>query len=235
MSAAVKSDPPRPKCGGDAFRRGADEAAHHGRLAGLCERKQVLAQPFGDQVVLRDRFRVLRVGDDAVAGIDVCCADAACDKRGGNHGAGKALAVGGDDVCSTRRDFADGCEAAQQLIQRVEVLVDERGHRRELCRGNQLARGLMMARAESDAGRKARKSCRLVPAAAAAFSNWSVTRAIALTMTTGCRPRAIRPATMSAVRRMATASSTEVPPNFMTTSFMPRRPPQLRDEERARR
>ena len=47
--------------------------------------------------------------------------------------------------------------------------------------------------------------------------------------TTGRWPRASRPWTILAVRRMAGASSTEVPPNFMTTGFMRRRP---RDRER---
>ena len=59
-------------------------------------------------------------------------------------------------------------------------------------------------------------------AEAAARSNWSVTLAIALTTTTGCLPCATRPATMAAVRPMAAGSSTEVPPNFMTTRLMRR-------------
>src|ERR1019366_6920544 len=55
----------------------------------------------------------------------------------------------------------------------------------------------------------------------AARSNWSVTFAIALTITTGCLPMATRPATMAAVRPMAAGSSTDVPPNFITTRLMP--------------
>ena len=57
-------------------------------------------------------------------------------------------------------------------------------------------------------------------AVAAARSSWSVTLAMALTTTMGCLPRATRPATMAAVRRMAAGSSTDVPPNFMTTRLM---------------
>src|SRR6202041_649121 len=57
-------------------------------------------------------------------------------------------------------------------------------------------------------------------AADAARSNWSVTLARALTTTTGCLPSAMRPATMPAVRLIAAGSSTEVPPNFITTTLM---------------
>src|SRR5206468_11874174 len=45
-------------------------------------------------------------------------------------------------------------------------------------------------------------------------SSVSVTLAMALTTTTGCLAR--RPSTMEATRSMAFASSTEVPPNFIT-------------------
>src|SRR3954470_13743952 len=45
-------------------------------------------------------------------------------------------------------------------------------------------------------------------------SSWSVTRAIALTTTTGVLGRRSR--TIAAARSMAAASSTEVPPNFIT-------------------
>src|SRR5271165_755230 len=57
------------------------------------------------------------------------------------------------------------------------------------------------------------------PAAAAMASNWSVTLAMALTTTNGRSGR--RPFTMLATRSMAVASSTEVPPNFMTITAAP--------------
>ena len=57
------------------------------------------------------------------------------------------------------------------------------------------------------------------PAAEAAARSWSVTLAMAETTTTGEKPLARRPATMAAVRFMAGASSTEVPPNFMMTMW----------------
>src|SRR5450759_5402003 len=57
------------------------------------------------------------------------------------------------------------------------------------------------------------------PAAAAMASNWSVTLAMALTTTKGrCDKRAF---TMAATRSMAAASSTDVPPNFMTITAAP--------------
>src|ERR1700732_2933085 len=43
---------------------------------------------------------------------------------------------------------------------------------------------------------------------------------MALTTTTGVFPDATRPATIAAVRPMAAASSTDVPPDFMTTRLM---------------
>jgi hypothetical protein len=49
--------------------------------------------------------------------------------------------------------------------------------------------------------------------------SWSVTLAMAETTTTGRRPAWWRPSTIERVRRMAAASCTEVPPNFMTTIF----------------
>src|SRR5207248_5818019 len=52
------------------------------------------------------------------------------------------------------------------------------------------------------------------PAALPAASSWSVTLAIALTTTTGKRSRLA--ATIVAARSTAAASSTEVPPNFIT-------------------
>src|SRR3954468_18196862 len=53
-----------------------------------------------------------------------------------------------------------------------------------------------------------------LPAARPIASNWSVTRAMALTTTTGLFGRRSR--TIAAARSMAAASSTEVPPNFIT-------------------
>src|SRR4051812_48433592 len=43
---------------------------------------------------------------------------------------------------------------------------------------------------------------------------------MALTTTTVCLPAATRPATMEAVRLIAVGSSTDVPPNFITTRLM---------------
>src|SRR6266571_6376823 len=43
---------------------------------------------------------------------------------------------------------------------------------------------------------------------------------MALTTTTGFLPWATRPATIAAVRLMAAGSSTDVPPNFITTRLM---------------
>src|ERR1035437_4822906 len=57
------------------------------------------------------------------------------------------------------------------------------------------------------------------PAAAAMASNWSVTLAMALTTTKGRSGK--RAFTMAATLAMAAASSTDVPPNFMTITVSP--------------
>src|SRR5580658_9452514 len=94
------------------------------------------------------------------------------------------------------------------------------------CRAVESAGVLMRAAAVSRWRQRRRELMASAPvrspaaAAAAARSNWSVTLAMALTTTTGCLPCATRPATMAAVRPMAAGSSTEVPPNFMTTRLM---------------
>ena len=57
-------------------------------------------------------------------------------------------------------------------------------------------------------------------AAAAARSNWSVTLAMALTTTTGCLAQGHASGHDGRGAAMAAGSSTDVPPNFMTTRLM---------------
>src|SRR5580700_654018 len=70
-----------------------------------------------------------------------------------------------------------------------------------------------------------------LPAAAAIASSVSVTLDMALTTTYGCS--ANRPLTMPAMRSIAVASSTEVPPNFITITVLP--PSRLLESRRASR
>ena len=106
------------------------------------------------------------------------------------------------------------------FVERVELLVDEADERGVVGLVlDQSGSGVAMARAQARTDGQGAGAVAL-EAAAAARSNWSVTLAMALTTTTGLLPPATRPATMAAVRPMAAASSTDVPPNFITTMLI---------------
>jgi hypothetical protein len=143
--------------------------------------------------------------------------DALLAEGRGDDAAGEQLAEADDQVGDARGEFEQRRQSAQNLIERIEFLVDlfDQG-------GGVLTRAAAVSRwrarsRELMANAPARSPCTAV---AAARSSWSVTLAMALTTTTGCLPRATRPATMAAVRRMAAGSSTDVPPNFITTRLM---------------
>ena len=74
---------------------------------------------------MRNGLLELRVGDDDLAGVDVGGVDAALAEGGGDDAAGDALAVADDEVGDARGEFEDGGQAAQNLVERVELLVDE--------------------------------------------------------------------------------------------------------------
>ena len=137
----------------------------------------------------------------------------------GDDAAGDALAEADDQIGDAGGGFEDRGQATQDFIERVEFLsmeVNERGD---------VGRVLDQCGSVSRWRERSRELMAKAPvrspseAAAAARSNWSVTLAMALTTTTGFCP-ATRPATMAAVRPMAAGSSTDVPPNFITTRLM---------------
>ena len=175
---------------------------------------------FVDEDVERCGFAELRVGDDDFARVDVGGVDAALDEGGGDDAAGEAFAVADDEVGDARGEFEDGGEAAEDFVEGVEFLLDE------IAEGGGVGGVLMRAQAVSRWRERRRELMARAPVRSpwqrrtAARRSWSVTLAMALTTTTVCLPAATRPATMAAVRLMAVGSSTEVPPNFITTRLM---------------
>ena len=67
----------------------------------------------------------MRVGDDDFARVDVGGIDAALAKGGGDNAAGEALAVADDKIGDARRELENGGEAAQDFVERVELLLDQ--------------------------------------------------------------------------------------------------------------
>ena len=111
--------------GGDAGLVRGDEAAHHRHLAQDGEREQrVLGALFND-CVLGSGLLKLRVGDDDLARVHVGGVDAPFAEGRGDHAAGEALAITDDQVGDARGKFENRRQAAQNLIQGVEFLVDE--------------------------------------------------------------------------------------------------------------
>ena len=83
-----------------------------------------LLQPRVGFFVLRDGLHVAAVGDEDVAGVDVNSVQTAGGEGGGDDLAGEHFSEGGDMVGGARRDFADGGDAAQQFVERLEVAAE---------------------------------------------------------------------------------------------------------------
>jgi hypothetical protein len=79
-----------------------------------------------DDGVLRDGLLELRVGDDDFARVHVGGVDALLAEGRGYDAAGDALAVADNQVGDARGEFENGRQAAQDFIERVEFLVDEK-------------------------------------------------------------------------------------------------------------
>jgi hypothetical protein len=182
------------------------------------EREQLVLRAFFDESVLRNGLLELRIGDDDLARVHVGGVDAQFAEGRGDDAAGEQLAKADDQVGDARREFEERRQSAQNLIERVELLIvnlfDQGGG---VCDQGRGCVAVARAQPRTDGQRSGAVACTAV---AAARSSWSVTLAMALTTTTGCLPSATRPATMAAVRPMAAGSSTDVPPNFITTRFM---------------
>jgi hypothetical protein len=162
----------------------------------------------------------LRVGDDDLARVDGDGVDAQLAEGGGDDAAGDAFAVADDEVGDARGEFEDGRQPRRTSSRESNFWS------MKLISSARSAGFWTRAWAVSRWRERRRELMASAPVrsptaeAVAARRSWSVTLAMALTTTTGCLPRATRPATMAAVRLMAAGSSTEVPPNFITTRLM---------------
>src|ERR1700683_4975763 len=107
--------------GGDAGAIGADEAAHHRHLAGAQQRLNLLLKLRVGFVVLRNRLRVVAVGNQDVAGVDMDSVEAACGNGSGDDFAGEHFAEGSNIVGRAGSDLADGGDAAQKFVERFKV------------------------------------------------------------------------------------------------------------------
>jgi hypothetical protein len=88
------------------------------------EREQLVLRAFFDQSVLRDGLLELRIGDDDLARVGVGGVDAQFAEGRGDDSAGEQLAVADDQVGDARREFAQRRQSAQNLIERIELLVN---------------------------------------------------------------------------------------------------------------
>ena len=178
------------------------------------------------------------VGEDHLACVDVGRRQIELLKGCGDDDRREPFAVADDEVRGTRGELAEDGDTAHELIQGVKGAVDV------FLQGASpgpptscAAVSRWRVRNRLAISNAASRSPRPAEAAAAQASSWSVTLLIAETTTTGERPLARRPVTIRAVREMAAASSTEVPPNFMTTScwfaVLTRRPSQTRQKRAA--
>jgi hypothetical protein len=78
----------------------------------------------------------------------VTCEDGGALEGGGDHAAGGAFAEADDEILGARGELADGRDAAQQLVEGVELLVEFEGEIFEEEAGDELRGGGEVAFAE---------------------------------------------------------------------------------------
>src|SRR4029077_20729633 len=103
---------------------GTDESAHHRNLPHFDERENLFLKSKICFFVLWDRLHVGAVGDQHIAGVDVSAFQPASLKCGGDDLARKHLAEGGDMIGGAGCDFADGGDAAEEFVERFEILAE---------------------------------------------------------------------------------------------------------------
>ena len=140
----------------------------------------------------------------------------------GHQPAAEELAGGGDHVEQRRIGGAPLTDRLQRRPKLVEMAVDG-GQQRAVRVGAETRRFVDVPAPEGgDAVLDLAVRDSPVRAASASASSRSVTPPRAETTTTGERPRLRSPSTMETTRSIAVASTTDDPPNFMTTARMTR-------------
>ena len=124
-SAPVKSEPPRPSVVVMPASLDAMNPPITGTLPCATSGRSFSGARFSMMSSSGAAFWNSRVGDDDVARIHVRRVDALLAKGRRHNAAGDALAVAHDQVGDARRELENRRQAAQNLVQRVELLVDE--------------------------------------------------------------------------------------------------------------
>ncbi len=165
--------------------------------------------------------RVLVVGDDRLARVDPRRIDAGGLKRARHDAAAEQLARRRDAVAGARRGLAQDRERRQHRAQLVDLLLDRRDRPRSGRAGAPAPRprpggaaGSRRPRSRSSRARRARRR----PSSAGADRSPSTWRT--RPPPAAHRMRAACAETIAISRRMASASATDVPPNFITTFFI---------------
>ena len=107
--------------GRDAVRRRADKAAHHRRLAASTSGSTSSRSLSSISLSMRDRLAVVVVGDDAAARVHMRAVEATLRKGRRHHAARKPLAEAHHQIIRSRGQLADRRNAAQQIVQRIEL------------------------------------------------------------------------------------------------------------------
>jgi hypothetical protein len=107
--------------GRDAGAIGADESAHHRNVAGFDQGRDFLLQALVGFLELRNGAHEGAVGEQALARIDVDSGQSAGNEGGGDDLAGENFAERGDVIVGAGSDFADRADAAQELVEVLEV------------------------------------------------------------------------------------------------------------------
>ena len=112
--------------GGDAGVVGADEAAHHRHLAVVDQRPHLLPpRAFQSIASMGNRLSGTDESVRITSRASTWAASMPRSREGrGDHAARQALAVADDEVGDARRQLENGGQAAQHLIELIELLVD---------------------------------------------------------------------------------------------------------------
>ncbi len=116
-----------------------DEAAHDWNFPGIKQRLHFGQESLVGFILLRHRFHIATVGHENVARVDVHALQSVGGKCSSHDFAGEHLAERGHMIGGSRGQLADRGNAAQQLIETLEVAAEFRMKIRKQCRAQQFA------------------------------------------------------------------------------------------------
>ena len=183
-----------------------------------------------NQGTVRRPFAVLRVGHNAGARIDVHCRDSLIGKDFGHQAAGDTLTKTHYQVIGPGSQFTDCGQAAKNLVQGLEFLLDPALQRAPALLREQERRSVAVAVAKPRAYGQGPVS---IPTAGGFTCGQELVGDFGQGTDHHHHPMPTRlsgPRQSWRRRLIAGASSTDVPPNFMTTGFMRKQPPDRQPE-----